>query len=137
MSPTDGCEPTTPYFVDGDGDKHGAKGTPKAGEACSIPPGFAAVADDCKDDNPLVVPGQMQYFDNPYPTATGPSFDYNCNAVEEVQGGTPTGSCSPICFPGYLKLDGSANLCGSTTYISICRHGLCDNVVTRPAVKCR
>ncbi len=137
MNPSDGCEPTKPYFVDADGDQHGAKGSPKAGEACNVPPGFSAVADDCKDDNPQVHPGQTGYFSMSYPTATGPSFDYNCNLVEEVQPTTEIGSCSPFCSRGYVKMtDAAPSLCGSTNFVTKCLGGQCYDFANRSPVAC-
>lgn len=69
---------------DADGDGRGV-GEPQTFAAC--PEGWVAASGqvDCDDANPLVFPGQLRYFTEPYVPSTGgaASFDYDCNGVEE------------------------------------------------------
>ncbi len=135
MNPSNGCEPLTPYFTDADGDGHGAKGSMSAGQACTVPAGFSAVADDCLDTNPQVFFGQTLYFPAPYSTATGMSFDYNCSGAEEIEPMTPLTSCPAVCLPGYDKVAGTTSYCGSTKY-ERCLQGCGVDLATKPAVSC-
>lgn len=91
---TAGCEPKRPYFGDQDRDGFGAG--QKLGESCELPAsGLSFSGADCRDDDPIVSPGQKSYFGAPYPSATGaPSYDYDCNGVEEGVPGAAPAVCS-------------------------------------------
>jgi hypothetical protein len=52
----EGSGPIGAFFVDADGDGHGAIGGASV-MACAAPPGRAAIADDCNDGAPGVYPG--------------------------------------------------------------------------------
>jgi hypothetical protein len=62
--------PTTPWYIDADGDGYGAEAT--ALWDCEAPPGTVAVAGDCDDADPAYHPGA------PESDCTDPN-DYNCD----------------------------------------------------------
>lgn len=67
------------------------------GTVCADP---AAIPGDCNDDEADVNPAVTDFHDGPYVTASGPSFDYDCDGIETLQttdeyrcngnGGAPT-----------------------------------------------
>jgi hypothetical protein len=136
-NPTNGCEALKPYFVDMDADGQGAKGSMSAGQACIVPAGYSAIANDCEDDNAQVFVGQTLYFDSAYATAGGgKSFDYNCSGAEEAQGFNPVSQCPVACTNGYIKSGPTMTICGSTQFAR-CGSGGCETPDTKPAIKCR
>lgn len=75
-----GCEPLNTYFEDKDSDGHGVMDVTR--DACTLPQGFATVADDCDDNDNRAFPGQTQYFSTP--RASG-GFDFNCDGNDSLQ----------------------------------------------------
>lgn len=93
------CELKPVFYKDGDGDGWGdvAGGTTRQ---CAASTGWALNAGDCQDGDPRVFPGQKSYFPGWYRAANGqPSFDYDCNGVEQDPPGTPhfAGCLEPEC----------------------------------------
>ncbi len=90
----DGCDPATgctftplpDWYVDVDDD---GWGSPLADSVCAetAPEGYVDNDDDCCDAYPVVRPDQTAYFVEPYTcpggTTTHPSYDYNCDGVDE------------------------------------------------------
>jgi len=123
--PSNGCEPLTPYYKDGDGDGFGTGA--KVGEACTAPPGNALALGDCDDTNANVKPGQAAFFFTGYTSANGSlSYDYDCNGTEQGEPTKPVGDCNACRVGDYLKISRpkappTPNLyCGSTTRIYAC-----------------
>jgi hypothetical protein len=114
-----GCEPKTAYYADVDHDGHGATGAVKVGDACVVPAGFTALADDCNDQNPSVFPGQISYFDNPYTVGAVQSFDYDCNGKEDLNPAQQVGGCAPCVF-GFVPPAGTTSYCGSNVRVKRC-----------------
>lgn len=77
---SNGCEPLLTFFEDKDSDGHGVPDVTK--DACTVPQGFATVADDCDDNDNRAFPGQTQYFSTP---RTSGGFDFNCDGNEALQ----------------------------------------------------
>lgn len=85
------------WYPDGDFDGHGSPfGAVVACDQPATVPGvmqWVELNDDCRDDNPLVHPGQTMSFPTGYTlgsggsagsTSTGPvSFDYDCSGAED------------------------------------------------------
>jgi hypothetical protein len=95
--PDGGCVQTTVYF-DGDGD--GVGDSSESQTACpSIE--WVVVGGDCRDDQPLVFPGQTQHFSVGYPSpvsgGAGVSFDYDCVDGEQPDPGNSTNTDVPPC----------------------------------------
>lgn len=73
--------------------------------------GFTVKEGDCNDDDANVFPGQTKFFNKPYKTATGTSFDYDCSGVAEKEAemtGACLGAASPegefcVCSPGWTS----------------------------------
>ena len=114
-----GCEPSTVVFDDADGDGFGEDGTMR--ETCVPVLGEAMVGGDCDDTDPLVFPGQNQFFGMANPNV---GFDYNCNGSEDHQWGVGTGCVDP---PGSTLCSWSTGSwmnpvsCGTTgTYLIDC-----------------
>jgi hypothetical protein len=105
----------TAYYVDADGDGHGAQGT-NPEMACAPVPGKSTVADDCNDMDPTVKPGAPEVCNG---------VDDNCNGMTDegltflsyypdvdgdgygAAGVTPLSSCMPI--PGKVTQGGDCN----------------------------
>lgn len=77
----DGCTPTT-WYPDADEDGFGRSSG--ALVSCDLPgKQWATEGGDCNDDDPLVNPGQTNFFDVPYESSGGQkSFDYDCSGSE-------------------------------------------------------
>jgi len=100
----DGCDPSTgctftrlpDWWVDGDDDGFGS---PLVDSVCAetAPEGYVDNDDDCCDAYPVVRPDQTAYFVEPYTcpggVTTHPSYDYNCDGVDERRY-TTAGSCT-------------------------------------------
>jgi hypothetical protein len=103
------------YYVDQDGDAHGAAGT-NPEMACAPVPGKSTVADDCDDTNPAIHPGATELcngvddncngqadegltFVNYYPDVDGDGYG--------ASGVMPLSSCMPI--PGKVTQGGDCN----------------------------
>ncbi len=67
----------TTYFLDGDGDTFGLAGATT--EACSLPAGYATVAQDCDDASKKVHPGAVEACNG---------YDDDCNGVTDGQDST-------------------------------------------------
>ena len=121
------------WFVDDDGDGYGDEPV----EVLERPPGTVAVAGDCDDTDPLVHPGQQDFFLDPRPTG---SYDYDCDGAEERRDlvfGACDADCSleavgwdavtlPACGEGEAWLDAcdvgdSCELVSDRTRIQACR----------------
>jgi hypothetical protein len=122
------------YYLDSDDDGWG-------GDTVACNPGatgtWVTQTGDCEDQNADVHPNQQNYFATAYTPSSGgePSFDYNCDGEEEMQGAerTSTGTCAPAAVgnacegTGYLPADparvgADLNLyCGSTRYLTCVR----------------
>jgi hypothetical protein len=91
--PDDGCIPMTVYRdVDGDGFGQGGEytmGCPSAE--------WVTAGGDCRDDLPLVNPGQQEYFAVGYPSPGpgGISFDYDCINEEQPDPENDTNHWAP------------------------------------------
>jgi hypothetical protein len=103
------------YYVDADGDGHGAQGT-NPEMACAPVPGKSTVSDDCDDTNPAVHPGATEIcngiddncngmidegltFTNYYPDVDGDGYG--------ATGVTPVSSC--VVIPGKVTQGGDCN----------------------------
>jgi hypothetical protein len=95
--PDGGCLTTTVYF-DEDGD-----GVGDASESQTACPSieWVVVGGDCRDDQPLVFPGQTQHFAVGYPSPVaggqGVSFDYDCVNGEQPDPQNATNAAVPTC----------------------------------------
>ena len=82
----EGVDPSghSTYYMDRDGDGHGAPASPLA--ACDLPPGYATVADDCDDDDAAVHPDATEICD-------ALDTDDDCNgAADDADAGVDTTS---------------------------------------------
>jgi hypothetical protein len=69
------------FYEDRDGDGYGGNVTTTS---CFEPPGFAGIAGDCDDGNPMVHPHRLDASSTPY-VVTGTShssYDFDCDGVE-------------------------------------------------------
>jgi hypothetical protein len=94
------------WYRDAEKDGFGSAASPKNGCESNGPQDgltYSKNKDDCYDTNPLVKPGQTEYFT----TDRGDgSFDYDCNTVGDIQYpnvfGLPCGECGvkigPVCY---------------------------------------
>jgi len=92
----DGCAPTT-LFRDADGDAYGDVSEQRTG--CPEP-GWVTQSGDCRDDNPLVHAGQVEFFGVGYVDADQPggvSFDYDCSGAEDADASNTPPSGEPRC----------------------------------------
>jgi hypothetical protein len=134
---SNGCEPQTAYYADADKDGHGATGSVKVGDACVVPTGFTALADDCNDNNDKVFPGQTAYFDSPYTAGAVQSFDYDCNGVEDLNPAQPSGGCGPPCLVGNFAVPlGKTSYCGSNVRVKRCVD-TCDTGQSTERFRCK
>jgi hypothetical protein len=95
----DGCVPTT-LFRDRDEDTYGDVTT--TGQGCPQL-GWVTRAGDCRDDLPLVNPGQEEFFGVGFVDQNKPgdiSFDYDCNNVEEPSPNNNDNGIAPDPCPG-------------------------------------
>jgi hypothetical protein len=73
---------------------------------------YSTCAGDCRDDDPLVHPGQTSF----YPTASNGSFDYNCDNKAEQEYPSPVschfmgGNCTGAGWQGTVPACGSAGV---------------------------
>ncbi len=117
LAPDDGAKPvdscTTTFFVDVDGDGHGNPDL--SANACDAPDGYAAVGDDCDDDNPAIHPDADEICDGLDDDCDG-SVDANAidtqtwypDADLDGFGGTPsTSTC--VQPDGYVAADGDCD----------------------------
>jgi hypothetical protein len=92
--PDSGCISTTAYYdADGDGFGHDEQHT----MACPSLQ-WVAVSGDCRDDLPLVNPGQQDYFGVGYLSSSSPggiSFDYDCVNGEQPDPENDTNDLPP------------------------------------------
>jgi hypothetical protein len=129
----DGCVPVD-LFLDSDNDGYGDVSRHAFG---CIRDGWVEQPGDCRDDLPLVNPGQTTFFGQGYDAPGKPddiSFDYDCNNVEDGDTNNNPNAEAPIC-QGLLGLGlacegsgyqwtsrGNANgvndLCGSVIVIT-------------------
>jgi hypothetical protein len=137
----EGCEPTTRFYLDKDGDGFGS--TQYTSEGCAPPPGFIAVSGDCDDGDITVHPGDTPLSAVPFATGNGQqSYDRNCNGIEEVDPNAMVGgTCQGACILGYAanvvarNVPGASVFCGSTVRVATCSE--CSVAIGEPAVKCR
>jgi hypothetical protein len=106
-----GCVPVL-LFQDLDGDGFGGNTPDDIGRGCPPLAGFSEVNGDCHDAKPSpqdpagdVFPGQTLFFSDPYPSPSGPSFDYDCSGREEPDP-------SPEFVPAQAECEDLAPPCG-------------------------
>ena len=124
----DGCIPVT-WYKDEDGDGWGNEAVTL--EACERPGlDWVAQKGDCHDGNADVNPDQTQYFGIPYtpPKGSVPSFDYNCDGIEEGDPAKVTTNTTEKCtingtrcegagyVAGKLRGEGFNDFCGSVKF---------------------
>ena len=133
------CVPA-PYYRDEDGDGFGAP--LKAGDACTPPAGHVAKAGDCNDKDGRVHPGQTSFFGEPFMTAAGPSYDYDCSGTEQEDPTQSKGLCGATCALGYApqtakrSLAGASAWCGSSSVVALCERTCALSTVATP-LRCR
>ncbi len=124
-NPAGPCTALQVFYRDNDGDGYGVTSDTKlACNQAAAGAGWASLAGDCHDGNQDVRPGQAGYFGAPYTTPAGaPSYDYDCNGVEEEEAGTTHFvSCKSCANEGFTKAfsdrlgAGVNDFCGSTNY---------------------
>ena len=112
----DGCVEQT-WYQDVDHDGFGDPATTAFG--CEPPPGYAAVGGDCNDVDPIVSPGQFEWFTDP---TTAGGFDYNCDGIEE-QRYLAIHHCSMFdCVDGEGWNEDAAPACGERGSWVSCSH---------------
>jgi hypothetical protein len=109
------------WYPDDDGDHYGR--STAAVHGCNAPTTgtWAPVGGDCDDDNPLVNPGQIGYFGQPFTATNGqPSYDYDCSGDET---GNPTAAIASLCEAL------SALGCSGNGYVPTARTGMFENAL--------
>ena len=94
---SNGCEPTTTYYRDGDGDMFGDDMTTMLFCAGAAPGGWVMTGGDCDDGNPFRNPGEAEVCDG---------IDNNCDFVTDE--GFPVGDpceCEPGAERGTIRCD--------------------------------
>lgn len=129
-------------YADGDGDGYGVKSAITT--ACACPAGTTARSDafDCADGVAAANPGQTAFFATAYSTSTGPSFDYDCNGVEQRQdlalGGCAIAGSGCTATVGWKALEAPA--CGvAQAYVTECKllSAACQPITISKTQRCR
>lgn len=125
----DACTTST-WCLDSDNDQYGDPNVTK--QSCVTPSSDAGtwttLCTDCADNVKNANPGQTQYIGLPYASASGPSYDYDCNGTDDSTPNLKTVLAASKCNCANSKVDGylpntdpsttSSNnpYCGSTRY---------------------
>jgi hypothetical protein len=114
------------FYVDADGDTHGAASGPKKVCGATPPAGYVTSNDDCCDvggDAAKIYPGQMGWFTSAT-TSCNKGWDYNCSGNIEKEITALLGNCSPnpagICPAGPAWNMSTVPDCGGSGSGSVC-----------------
>jgi len=112
----DGCTPIE-WYQDVDHDGYGDNAMTVW--ECDPPPGYSSAGGDCDDTDPLVYPGQTEFFTEPRSDGT---FDYNCDGVGEYLYPDTHGCSMFDCVDGEGWNEDLPPLCGENGQWIRCSH---------------
>ena len=130
----DACMPVS-VFRDQDGDGYGD--TEEGSFRCPAP-GWVTEPGDCRDDQPDVFPGQLEFFGEPYPDPAKPedvSFDYDCVGGEQADPLNAPSTPAPANCADILNCTGSGFLPASPPRSGIGIEPRCGSILLRTCVQ--